>query len=118
MDEVASSSLSKQPSEEQFCLALRNGLILCNVLNKINPGAILKVVDNQVLAVHSPEGPAHSCIQYFENMKNFLDAVKDMALLTFEASDLEKVPTLFKCSLVYLIQHTILSKFTVRYIVL
>jgi hypothetical protein len=25
---------------------------------------------------------------------------------------------LFKCSLVYLIQHTILSKFTVRYIVL
>ncbi|WJX65019.1 hypothetical protein P8452_49726 [Trifolium repens] len=90
MDEVASSSLSKQPSEEQFCLALRNGLILCNVLNKINPGAILKVVDNQVLAVHSPEGPAHSCIQYFENMKNFLDAVKDMALLTFEASDLEK----------------------------
>ncbi|CAJ2633668.1 unnamed protein product [Trifolium pratense] len=90
MDEVAYSSLSKQPSEEQFCLALRNGLILCNVLNKINPGAILKVVDNQVLAVHSPEGPAHSAIQYFENMKNFLDAVKDMTLLTFEASDLEK----------------------------
>jgi hypothetical protein len=41
-----------------------------------------------------------------------------MALLTFEASDLEKVPTLFKCSLVYFIKHTILSKFTVRYIVL
>jgi len=91
MDNVASSSLSKQPSEEEFCLALRNGLILCNVLNKINPGAVFKVVDNPLPAVHSPEGPAHSAIQYFENMKNFLDAVRDMTLLTFEASDLEKV---------------------------
>ncbi|KAJ1439212.1 CH domain superfamily [Sesbania bispinosa] len=49
-----------------------------------------KVVENPVLAVQSAEGAAQSAIQYFENMKNFLDAVKDMKLLTFEASDLEK----------------------------
>ncbi|TKY57436.1 Kinesin KP1 [Spatholobus suberectus] len=93
MDNAASSSLSKEPSEEEFCLALRNGLILCNVLNRVNPGAVVKVVDNAVvdnLAVQSAEGPAQSAIQYFENMRNFLEAVKDMKLLTFEASDLEK----------------------------
>ncbi|RDX75585.1 Kinesin-like protein KIN-14F, partial [Mucuna pruriens] len=93
MDNGASSSLSKEPSEEEFCLALRNGLILCNVLNRVNPGAVVKVVDNVVvdnLAVQSAEGPAQSAIQYFENMRNFLEAVNDMKLLTFEASDLEK----------------------------
>ncbi|KAG5017669.1 hypothetical protein JHK85_023805 [Glycine max] len=90
MDHVASSSLSPTPSQQDFCLSLRNGLILCNVLNKVNPGAVLKVVDNPGLAVQSAEGAAHSAIQYFENMRNFLEAVKDMQLLTFEASDLEK----------------------------
>ncbi|KOM46388.1 hypothetical protein LR48_Vigan07g009200 [Vigna angularis] len=93
MDNGASSSLSKEPSEEEFCLALRNGLILCNVLNRVNPGAVVKVVDNAVvdnLALQSSEGPAQSAIQYFENMRNFLEAVNDMKLLTFEASDLEK----------------------------
>jgi len=94
MDNGASSSLSKEPSEEEFCLALRNGLILCNVLNRVNPGAVVKVVDNAVvdnLALPSSEGPAQSAIQYFENMRNFLEAVTNMKLLTFEASDLEKV---------------------------
>ncbi|KAJ6313809.1 hypothetical protein OIU78_017452 [Salix suchowensis] len=71
-------------------LVLKNGLILCNVLNKVNPGAVLKVVDNTILTVQSTEGAAQSAIQYFENMRNFLMAVKDMKLLTFEASDLEK----------------------------
>ncbi|KAJ6297684.1 hypothetical protein OIU76_018904 [Salix suchowensis] len=90
MDKGGSRSLPKEPSEEEFCLALRNGLILCNVLNKVNPGAVLKVVDNTILTVQSTEGAAQSAIQYFENMRNFLMAVKDMKLLTFEASDLEK----------------------------
>lgn len=44
-----------------------------------------------MIAVQSIEGPAQSAIQYFENMRNFLEAVKNMKLLTFEASDLEKV---------------------------
>ncbi|KAL2945003.1 Kinesin-like protein KIN-14F [Bienertia sinuspersici] len=90
MDQVARDTLGKEPSEEEFCLALRNGLILCNVLNKVNPGAVLKVVDNPVVTVQFPEGAAQSAIQYFENMRNFLMAVGNMKLLTFEASDLEK----------------------------
>ena len=49
------------------------------------------MVDNSILTVQSTEGAAQSAIQYFENMRNFLVAVKDMKLLTFEASDLEKV---------------------------
>lgn len=50
-----------------------------------------KVVENPIITVQSIEGAAQSAIQYFENMRNFLEAVKDMKLLTFEASDLEKV---------------------------
>lgn len=90
MDQGAWEVLPKQPSEEEFCLALRNGLILCNVLNKVNPGAVHKVVENPIIHVQSTEGAAQSAIQYFENMRNFLVAVGNMKLLTFEASDLEK----------------------------
>ncbi|PON60223.1 Kinesin-like protein [Trema orientale] len=90
MDHGASETLSKEPSEEEFCLSLRNGLILCNVLNKVNPGAVLKVVENPIIPIQSVEAAAQSAIQYFENMRNFLEAVKNMKLLTFEASDLEK----------------------------
>ncbi|XP_052207437.1 kinesin-like protein KIN-14F [Diospyros lotus] len=90
MDQGAWEVLPKEPSEEDFCLALRNGLVLCNVLNKVNPGAVLKVVENPVLDVQATEGAAQSAIQYFENMRNFLVAVGNMKLLTFEASDLEK----------------------------
>ena len=49
------------------------------------------MVESPVVTVQSTEGAAQSAIQYFENMRNFLEAVKDMKLLTFEASDLEKV---------------------------
>ena len=52
MDHGASSALPKEPSEEDFCLALRNGLILCNVLNKVNPGAVLKVIYKLLLAFY------------------------------------------------------------------
>ncbi|KAH9602563.1 hypothetical protein KSS87_001041 [Heliosperma pusillum] len=72
MDQVAWDNLPKEPSQEEFCLALRNGLILCNVLNKVHPGAVHKVVDNQGLIMQSMEGAAQSAIQYFENMRNFL----------------------------------------------
>ncbi|KAK1316721.1 Kinesin-4 [Acorus calamus] len=91
MDRFAAEVLpSKEPLEEEFCLVLRNGLILCNVLNRVNPGAVLKVVECPVFTVESTDGAAQSAIQYFENMRNFLVAVGEMKLLTFEASDLEK----------------------------
>ncbi|KAM3396426.1 kinesin-like protein KIN-14F [Capsicum galapagoense] len=89
IDSGASQVLPKEPSEEEFRCALRNGLILCNVLNKVNPGAVHKVVVNSVVDMSS-ECAAQSAIQYFENMRNFLVAVGKMQLLTFEASDLEK----------------------------
>ncbi|KAK4355138.1 hypothetical protein RND71_024109 [Anisodus tanguticus] len=85
----ASEMLPEEPTEEEFRCALRNGLILCNVLNKVNPGAVHKVVVNSVVDMSS-ECAAQSAIQYFENMRNFLVAVGKMQLLTFEASDLEK----------------------------
>ncbi|EMS50422.1 Kinesin-4 [Triticum urartu] len=71
-------------------MALRNGLILCKVLNRVNPGAIPKVVENPIDTVQWSDGAAQSAIQYFENMRNFLVAVSEMNLLEFEASDIEK----------------------------
>ncbi|KAL0407033.1 UNVERIFIED_CONTAM: Kinesin-like protein KIN-14F [Sesamum latifolium] len=85
MDHGASETMPKEPTEEDFRLALRNGLILCNVLNKVKP-----VVETPVLDVQATEGAALYAIQYFENVRNFLVAVGRMKLLTFEASDLEK----------------------------
>ncbi|XP_022039587.1 kinesin-like protein KIN-14F isoform X2 [Helianthus annuus] len=87
MDHGAAEALPTEPSEEHFCQSLRNGLILCNVLNKVNPGAIPKVVEIPIIET---EGAAQTAIQYFENMRNFLVAVGRMKLLTFEVSDLEK----------------------------
>lgn len=40
---VTARDLSDQPSEEDFRLGLRSGIILCNALNKIQPGAVPKV---------------------------------------------------------------------------
>lgn len=41
---VGAKDLPAEPSEEEFRLGLRNGIILCNVLNKIHPGSIPKVL--------------------------------------------------------------------------
>ncbi|KAM0870798.1 hypothetical protein ACQ4PT_039788 [Festuca glaucescens] len=90
MAPAAVEALPERPSEEEFGTALRNGLILCKVLNRVNPGTVPKVVENPIDAVQSADGAAQSAIQYFENMRNFLVAVCEMNLLTFEASDIEK----------------------------
>ncbi|KAJ0751406.1 putative minus-end-directed kinesin ATPase [Helianthus annuus] len=124
MDHGAAEALPTEPSEEHFCQSLRNGLILCNVLNKVNPGAIPKVpfsplilhiycigditddLGEFVKVVEIPiietEGAAQTAIQYFENMRNFLVAVGRMKLLTFEVSDLEKVGFSFNFLLLFL----------------
>lgn len=40
---VGGKDLPAEPSEEEFRLGLRSGIILCNVLNKVQPGAVSKV---------------------------------------------------------------------------
>ncbi|WOL10299.1 kinesin-4-like isoform X1 [Canna indica] len=87
---VVAKDLPEEPSEEEFRLGLRNGLILCNALNKIHPGAVPKVVVNPGDPIQQPDGAALSAFQYFENVRNFLVAVQDIGLPTFEASDLEQ----------------------------
>lgn len=86
----ATDLLPNEPTEEEFRLGLHNGLILCNVLNKVIPGAVTKVVEIPGPVVPFPDGAALSAIQYFENVRNFLVAVEEMQLPTFEASDLEQ----------------------------
>lgn len=40
---VAAKDLPAEPSEEEFRLGLRSGIMICNVLNKVQPGAVSKV---------------------------------------------------------------------------
>ncbi|KAL5996297.1 hypothetical protein ACLOJK_026373 [Asimina triloba] len=87
---VGAKDLPSEPSEEEFRLGLRNGIILCNVLNKVHPGGVPKVVEAPVDSVVPPDGAALSAFQYFENVRNFLVAVQELGLPTFEASDLEQ----------------------------
>ncbi|KAK7269399.1 hypothetical protein RIF29_22125 [Crotalaria pallida] len=87
---VGGKELPAEPSEEDFRIALRSGIILCNVLNKVQPGAVLKVVEAPSDIDIIPDGAALSVYQYFENVRNFLVAVEEMGLPTFEASDLEQ----------------------------
>ncbi|WJX80051.1 hypothetical protein P8452_63097 [Trifolium repens] len=87
---VGGKDLPAEPSEEDFRIGLRSGIILCNALNKIQPGAVAKVVEGPCDSVLVPDGAALSAFQYFENLRNFLVAVEEMGLPTFEASDLEQ----------------------------
>lgn len=43
---VCSKDLPAEPSEEDFRLGLRSGIVLCNALNKVQPGAVPKVYSN------------------------------------------------------------------------
>ncbi|GER44956.1 kinesin-related protein [Striga asiatica] len=87
---VVGKDLPAQPSEEEFRLGLRSGIILCNVLNKVQPGAVPKVVEAPPDTIIIPDGAARSAFQYFENVRNFLDSLEEMGIPGFEASDLEQ----------------------------
>ncbi|KAD5316898.1 hypothetical protein E3N88_16844 [Mikania micrantha] len=87
---VGSRDLPAHPSEEEFRLALRSGLILCHVINKVNPGSVPKVVEDPCDSAVVPDGAAICIYQCFENVRNFLVVVEQMGLPTFEASDLEQ----------------------------
>ncbi|KAJ7973012.1 Kinesin-like protein [Quillaja saponaria] len=87
---VAAKDLPAEPSEDELRLGLRSGIILCNVLNKVQPGAVSKVVESPCDSALIPDGAALSAFQYFENVRNFLVAVQEIGLPTFEASDLEQ----------------------------
>ncbi|XP_022847321.1 kinesin-like protein KIN-14I isoform X1 [Olea europaea var. sylvestris] len=87
---VGAKDLPAEPSEEEFRLGLRSGIILCNVVNKIQPGAVQKVVEGPSDAALIPDGAALSAYQYFENVRNFLVAIQELGIPTFEASDLEQ----------------------------
>ncbi|XP_041027046.1 kinesin-like protein KIN-14L [Juglans microcarpa x Juglans regia] len=59
--------LINQPSERAFISLLRNGLVLCNAINKINPGSVPKVVENQShLQSVTWESQPLPAYQYFE----------------------------------------------------
>ncbi|XP_028779537.1 kinesin-like protein KIN-14I [Neltuma alba] len=85
---VGGKEFPAEPSEEEFRIGLRSGIILCNVLNKIQPGVVPKVVEGPC---DSDDGAAAlSAFQYFENVRNCLVALQEMGLPTFQASDLEQ----------------------------
>ncbi|KAJ7532842.1 hypothetical protein O6H91_13G022400 [Diphasiastrum complanatum] len=85
---VGPLELPLEPSEEELRVCLQNGLSLCRLINKVHPGAVPKIVENFVPS--SPMEGALSAFQYFENVRNFLVAIEDLKLPSFEASDLEQ----------------------------
>lgn len=87
---VCARDLPEEPSEEEFRLGMRNGIVLCNALNKVQPSAIPKIVEAPADTVVPTDGSALCAYQYFENLRNFLVTVQDLGLPTFELSDLEK----------------------------
>ncbi|KAJ0249509.1 Calponin homology domain-containing protein [Hirschfeldia incana] len=89
---VGQLGIPSQPSEKEFVSCLRNGMILCNAINKIHPGAVSKVVENYSKHIQSfnREYQLPQAYQYFENVRNFLVALEQLRLPGFEASDLEK----------------------------
>ncbi|KAL9662880.1 hypothetical protein QQ045_027715 [Rhodiola kirilowii] len=86
---VGGKDLPDEPSEEEFRLGLRSGIILCNALNRVQPGAVPKVVERPDSDAGS-DGAALCAFQYFENVRNFLLAIEEIGLPTFEASDFEQ----------------------------
>jgi hypothetical protein len=48
-------------------------------------------VESPVDSAMIPDGAPLSAYQYFENVRNFLVAVQEIGIPTFEASDLEQV---------------------------
>ncbi|XP_052173203.1 kinesin-like protein KIN-14L isoform X2 [Diospyros lotus] len=88
---VGPLGISAQPTESEFISCLRNGLVLCNAINKIQPGSVPKVVE-----IHTPspsltwDSQPLPAFQYFENVRNFLVAVEELKLPAFEASDIER----------------------------
>ncbi|CAL0311125.1 unnamed protein product [Lupinus luteus] len=87
---VAAKDLPAEPSEEEFRFGLRSGIILCNVINKVQSGSVPKVVESPIDSALIPDGAPLSAYQYFENVRNFLVAVQEIGIPTFEASDLEQ----------------------------
>ncbi|XP_019223424.1 PREDICTED: kinesin-like protein KIN-14L isoform X2 [Nicotiana attenuata] len=88
---VGPLGISSQPSEKEFVSCLRNGLVLCNLINKVQPGSVPKVVENHT-ASHSImwDSQPLPAYQFFENIRNFLVAVEDLKLPAFEASVFER----------------------------
>jgi len=50
-----------------------------------------KIVESPLDSASIPDGAPLTAYQYFENVWNFLVAVQEIGLPTFEASDLEQV---------------------------
>lgn len=60
---VAAKDLPAQPSEDEFRLGLRSGIILCNVINKIQPHAVSKVG----FIIHRPQFKSFlTCLMFVE----------------------------------------------------
>ncbi|XP_073279650.1 kinesin-like protein KIN-14L [Primulina huaijiensis] len=88
---VGPLGIPDQPSEKEFISCLRNGLILCNIINKIQPGSVPKIIEahysSQSLPWDSQPLPAY---QYFENIRNFIVTLQELKLPVFEASIFER----------------------------
>lgn len=59
---VAARDLPAEPSEEEFRLGLRSGIILCNALNRVQPGAVPKVCFYLCIGMYYNSSNADQCL--------------------------------------------------------
>ncbi|GLJ23584.1 hypothetical protein SUGI_0446720 [Cryptomeria japonica] len=77
--------LPNVPSEEELRRCLRDGSLLCHLMNKINAGSIPNII-----LFRLSEGAKFSEQERFDNVRNFLVAIDGLRLPTFKQCDLEK----------------------------
>ncbi|XP_073154118.1 kinesin-like protein KIN-14L [Henckelia pumila] len=88
---VGPLGIPDKPSEQMFISCLRNGLILCNIINKIQPGSVPKIIEAHYTSQSFPwDSQPLPAYQYFENIRNFLVTLQELKLPVFEASIFER----------------------------
>lgn len=73
---VGGRDLPADPSEDDFRIALRSGILLCNVLNKVKPGAVPKVCLSHLFTLYYCAYVFSSILLYAFYLENIFSILK------------------------------------------
>eukprot|EP00850_Spirogloea_muscicola_P017718 SM000155S01647 [mRNA] locus=s155:118648:126961:+ [translate_table: standard] len=85
-----------KPSEEEFRRYLRNGTVLCRLVNVALPGFKCKVAEGQLdqsVCTSGPFSPRRDIYHTLENLEQVIKALRSIGAPAFQIADLEKEHT-------------------------
>eukprot|EP00850_Spirogloea_muscicola_P010111 SM000058S18541 [mRNA] locus=s58:459079:467744:- [translate_table: standard] len=85
-----------KPSEEEFRRYLRNGTVLCRLVNVALPGFKCKVAEaqlNQSVCTSGPFSPRRNIYHTLENLEQVIKALRSIGAPAFQIGDIEKEHT-------------------------